>query len=713
MATVPSYNGSQAAPSSLPGGSFNAPQVQNAAPQQLQQLGETTQRAGQQLGNIAIDMQQQVNQVRVDATLNKVREQMLKLTYDPNDGYRGLTGDAALTRPNGKMLSDEYGEKLQTSISELSGSLGNDVQRQAFSASAADLLNQFRGGIQQHELGEYRRYSLSTQEGTIKLGVEEAKRNWQDPEKIKLSLDSVRAAVVRTGTLEGWSGNETTAKLREMTSSVHSNVIDTALNQSNPEYAMGYLERFKDEMTADDVLKVRGVITKDVHQRIADGIATNVVMGARAAASPSDIQRMVSITEQADGKPAAPVVPGTKIDLNNMTPAQKKAFMAQAEAQFALRPGAQPSGKAPPSADLGTMVKKYAGDPQKAWAAYKLGADKVDAVIKEHGAGWLAHVPPETQAYVSKNMAALSTGAGTAKPTLQDVHDQVRAQVTARFGATPPPAVMKLALTTATQQFEDMRKAQKDDEDNRVTAAMQAIVANGGSYGRLPFAVRAQIPADKVDSVLNFASRVAKGDDTTNPAVYLRLSDPQALRKLSDNEFYQLRAELSESDFKHFSNQRAAVTGKGGGNKLEEINMSAMNFVLNNRMDSLGIPKNPKGEDAARLGVIKQFVADGMLQQQKLTGKQMTDGEVSQYIDGLFAKSVSFRTEFLGLSTGSGSQKLMSMKAGDIPDDTKQRLIADFQAAGIREPSEADLLGAYLRLKTATPRAKTVRNPLN
>lgn len=704
MPTVPQY-GSQATPAGASAAGFSTPRQVNAAPGQLLNLGDGMARAGAGLANVALDMAQQVNQVRVDDGMNIVRQKKLDLTFNTDMGFKGLRGDAALTRPDGKPLAEEYGAKLQTAISEVAAKLGNDAQRQAFMQNANGLLQQFQGELEQHTLTEYKAYSLSTQEGTIKLGVDEARRNWQDPEKIRLSLDSVKAAVVKTGQLAGWSGNDTTARMREVTSSVHMGVIETALSENNPEYALGYVDQYKDEMTAGDLLKVRGTINKDVYQRLADGIATNVVQAARQQAQPGDFGRMVAITAQSESgnqerdaagnlitspkgaQGAMQVMPDTRLDPGYGVEPAKDGSDAER-----TRVGRD---------YLQAMIKHYAGDPAKAWAAYNWGPGKVDAAIKEHGAAWLNHAPEETRNYVAKNMAALASGAGSSKPTLQQVHDTVRAQVTQRFGATPPAGVMKLALATATQQFDDMVKAQKADEDARTTAAMQALLANGGRFSQLPYAVRSSIPADKVDTVLNFGQKVAKGDDITNPAVYQRLSDPAALRSLSDDQFFQLRAELSESDFKHFATQRAASQGKAG-NKAEEINMAAMNAILRDRFDSLGIDPSPKAgsDDAARVGTIKKFVTDTMLAQQRITGKPMSDADVAAHIDGLFAKSVSFRSTFMGMETGKGSQRLLTMKASDIPGDTRDALLRDFKAAGIAAPSDADLLGAYFRLRT-------------
>lgn len=707
MPTVPGYGPNQAAPSSNSGARFESTPIQDASGQQLQQFGTTLSRVGD-------DMVQQVNQVRVDDGLNKMRQQVLDLTYNPQSGYKTLKGDSALTRPEGVNLSDEYGQKLKTSMDEVAGSLGNDQQRIAFTQQANNLMTQFQSGIQQHTLEEYRSYSVSTQDGTIKLGMDEARLNWQDPDKIRTSLDSVKAAVYRLGSLQGWSANDTTARLKQTTSGVHMGVIDTAMQESNPEYAMGYMERYKDEMTADDLLKVRGVITKDVNQRMADGIATNVVGQARARSNPNDLERMASITIDSDKMTAITAKSESgnreRDAAGNLITSPKGA---QGKMQVMPATNRDPGfGVAPAKDDsdaersrvgreyLQALVKNYAGDPAKAWGAYNWGPGKVDAAIKEHGADWLAHAPEETRKYVAKNLAALGSGAGATKPTLQDVHDGVRAQVANQFGATPPAGVLKLALANATQQFQDLTAADKADEEQRVTDAMRVLQQNGGHFSRLPYAVRSQIPPDKVDSVLAFGQKIAKGDDITNPAVYQRLANPTVLTSLSDNQFFQLRGELSESDFKQLANQRATAMGKPG-NTLESINMDAMNSSMRDTLASLQIDPSPKDgtPEAAQLGAVKLFVKDSILARQKATGKVMTDAETESHIKALYAKSVTFRSSVLGISTGETSERLLTMKVGDIPSTTREALERDFAAAGVATPSDADVLGAYLRLR--------------
>lgn len=714
MPTVPTYNGAGVAPSSLPGGGFAAPQTGNAAPQQLQQLGDTAVRAGAVGTNIVSDIQMMANQVRVDAARNKLIEFNQTQTFDPENGFLSKRGSAALDADQlGRSLPQRYGEELQTKISELSASLGNDVQRRLFAQQAADLSAQFHGQVESHVLKEYRSYFDQTQVGTMKLAADSAKLHWSDTATIDAQIKSAQAAVWKMGQNNGEPGTLTEAKIRETTSAIHSGVIDAALQADNPTYAFEYIERNKAQMTADDLLRVRAVVNKDAHQRYADGIATNAVAAVRAKAFPSDLGRMVDITisSESGGNPNAegPYIPGQGTAKGRMQVMDATAK----NPGFGVKPAADdtPAERERVGRELlAALVKNYSGDPAKAWAAYNWGSGNLDKALKEHGADWLAYAPKETQNYVAKNTAALGNGAGTKKPTLLEVHDQVRAQVEAKFGATPPAGVLKLALASATQQFEDLSKAIKADEDQRVTTAMQALMQNGGRFSALPYAVRSTIPADKIDNLLSFAQKVAKGDDITNPAVYQRLSDPQLLRRLSDDEFFHLRSELSESDFKHFSAQRAAAMDKST-NKTEEVNLSAMNSTLRDRFQSLGIDPTPKDgtDEAARVGAIKKFVTDTMLAQQKITGKQMTDAEVEKHIDGLFAKSVGFRTQFLGVDTGRTSQRLLTVQASDIPDDTRDALIKDFKAAGVDKPTNGDLLGAYFRLKQLPPQPAPFR----
>lgn len=53
------------------------------------------------------------------------------------------------------------------------------------------------------------------------------------------------------------------------------------------------------------------------------------------------------------------------------------------------------------------MQKRYGGDPAKMWAAYNWGPGALDSAIQMHGDRWLDAAPPETRAYVQRNLRQL------------------------------------------------------------------------------------------------------------------------------------------------------------------------------------------------------------------------------------------------------------------------------------------------------------------
>ena len=62
--------------------------------------------------------------------------------------------------------------------------------------------------------------------------------------------------------------------------------------------------------------------------------------------------------------------------------------------------------------------------------------------------------------------------------------------------------------------------------------------------------------------------------------------------------------------------------------------------------------------------------------------------------------------QFRSFWFGTSNERLLTLKAGDIPSEVKKSLKADFKKNGIDDPTEADLLGAYFRLQTALERQR-------
>lgn len=679
--------------------------------------------------NLLADMQQRANQLRVDDAVNQAKEAALKLTFDPQTGYTNAKGVQALQRDSGQPLAIEYGDLLSKQFQSISEGLGNDAQRLAFRRASQTIGMQFQAQATQYEGEQFRTYAASVREGTIANSTNEIALYYNDPRKIDENILSIQAAVEDLGRMRGLSATMIESQMRKATSNAHLTALSTALQKNDVPYADAYMRKYSHQMDADDMLRADGLITKQMDARLGTAAATTVVNKAMPRLMPTPGDRLVNLVTGGGAQlPAgltdlvASAESGDR-DLNPDGSVVTSPKGAKGRMQVMDDTNRDPGFGVAPARDdsleerarvgrdyVEGLLKHYGGNLTRTLAAYNAGPGNVDkalAAAEKAGdqANWMNYLPKPTETipYVRGILAKYEAGQGApAKPALLDLQRTVRDEMQGQS-----PERIRIAVEAVNQQWETVNKAIKQRNDEAVAGAMQELVANGGRYAELPLAVRATIPAEEVDKVLNFAGKIAKGEDRTNEAVYQKLAgDPAYLLSMDDNAFYQLRAELSESDFKTFANQRGAAAGRGA-DKADELNTSAINSTLNNRLATLKIDPTPKdgSADAARVGAIRKFVNDAVLSQQKVSGKQMTDRETEEFVDGLFAKSVQFRGLF-----GTSNERMLTVKAGDIPSDVKKALKADFKKNGIDDPTDSDLLGAYWKLVAAQDRRRAGRD---
>lgn len=461
--------------------------------------------AGQQLGRVALDMQQEANQLRVTDALNKAKEQALRLAYDKDIGYLGLKGVNALERPGGKPLADEYGETLEKELSNITMSLGNDTQRRMFQANAAAIAQNFRGNIMQHEAKEYETYALSVSEGVQATALREITLSWNDPASIDKAVNRIKSEVYRQAQLTGKSAEWQEARARQMTSRAHLTALGAALDNNDVLYADGYLKKYGSQMEGDDLLRVRGLITKEMDMRVGTAIGQQVFAGFSPAITPTDYDRLQSIVTS-DG------------------------------------------GQLEDSESLNGLLKQYSGDVVKTLAATKIGSKEVDKLIKAHGNEWANHLSPSARDYVQRASADFGAGAGKPpKPTLAEMKEALRQ----RPELAGNPLRLKHAEDALEIQFNAVAAAAKQREEENLDQVYKALYANGGNIAALAPGMRAAIPGEKLDSVLSFARTLAKGDTVkNNPEAWAGiLSLPrEALAKMTPVDFYrQFRPVLDDA----------------------------------------------------------------------------------------------------------------------------------------------------------------------
>lgn len=316
MPRVPVYDNFTAAPTPQPQVYARVPNALNVAGQQAQEMGQGLMSAGSAAGRIALDMQQQANQVRVNDAMNKAVRAELRLTYDPNDGFVHLKGDSALTRPDGKLLDEEYVGKLSKNLEEIEVGLGNDAQRLAFRQQANQMVERFRGSLTSHVAKEFFNHQISSQEGTIKTSHDQMALAWGDAGAVKQSVDAIKGAVVELGRLRGLSPKQVEANLVEALSPGHTTVIASAIDGGKLDYAREYFKQVGAELTPQARLQITKALdagdfearTQDAADRIYakhGGDVAAALADVRATMSGKDEDAVVTRIKQFDAERVA------------------------------------------------------------------------------------------------------------------------------------------------------------------------------------------------------------------------------------------------------------------------------------------------------------------------------------------------------------------------------------------------------------------------
>lgn len=281
MPTVPVYDRFQAGPTTLPRVATDLPATPDVAGQQAQQLGQSLQRAGGELGRIALDATQQANRVRVNDAMNQAVSARNYLTYhaptdtDQTAGFVHLRGEAALKRPDDRSLDQEYTDRLQKDLAGIEAGLGNEAQRAEFRQQSGALVAQFQGALTQHAAKEYVSYQGSVQDGTIRVASDQMALAWGNAALLDQSAKAIKSAVVEKGRLDGLSAQQVEANLVEALSPGHAAVIASAVDAGKLDYAREYLKQVNAELTPAARLQMTKVLDEgDFEARTQDGADT-------------------------------------------------------------------------------------------------------------------------------------------------------------------------------------------------------------------------------------------------------------------------------------------------------------------------------------------------------------------------------------------------------------------------------------------------------
>lgn len=739
MATVPVMNSPNVTPGALPGAQLQSPASVGAMTDAMTEGSRQATALGNAAAgdtNVALDIatkiQNQANAIKGQQATNDALQAALNLQHGQADpqtgqviqpGYLQIKGQAALQRDSGISLTKEYSDRYSQMLGDIYNNLGNDAQKRMFAEQQPSLQTRFTSGVQAHVAQQFQEYSQSVAKGAIDIAQNTAALQWQNPDNIDQAVEQAKTGVrtllqgvdINGAGGQGQSANSVINAQNLAESNIRSKVIDTALENNNPTYAMAYFNKYKSAMSADDILRVQAKLNTQVDQHVAMDAVNHTTQDNLHLLSPTTSDRAFNLAgafQVAVGTESG----GQQFDKNGQPLTSPKGATGIAQVMPTTGPEAAALAGLPWDADRFKNDAKYNyqlgqayfnkqvqdfGGIDKGYAAYNAGPQALkDAMSQAQADGkpqqWLSYLPKETQNYVTKNTQALQMGGGVpAPPTKQEF---VAAALDPKvIGADPRPQVVSLIRDQAEKQYDLIMSSRKEQGENAMQQVQRALDNNGGDMTQLSpnlMSALTQYAPDKVAEAYKYAKSIAAPAMPTNVAAYAdAVAHPEKLTQMSDADFTTyLKTNFAPGrDTDHIAMLRGDVLNGKNNDSAQSINVKALNDVLNNRLDSIGVaPNAKKGTTAsAQVDVIRKYVADDIYNQQAQLGRKMTPQEISQHVDNLMSNT-TVTNHFFNVSHPS-----LAITADQIPSGDLTQIKVALAKQNVKNPTDEQLLRTY------------------
>lgn len=269
---VPVANNFSESPSIAPGIRLNAPQVSNAAAEQIQQVGNVVQQGAQGLARIQTDILQDANRLRLDEAMTQAQQARLIRMQE----VKALKGKDALYRGD-KPLDEEYDNLLNQDLEAIGKTLGNDAQKQAWALESGAMRRQFRGEVAGHMAAEYKTYDDQVQQGKISTGLQLMQQSYDNPNDWNTARGVISDAVARINA--GSPPEYLKSKTTEALTPGHVSVVQSMLQGGQVQAARDYFARpdVQGELTPEARARLSGVLTTSVNDMEGQQAARDVM----------------------------------------------------------------------------------------------------------------------------------------------------------------------------------------------------------------------------------------------------------------------------------------------------------------------------------------------------------------------------------------------------------------------------------------------------
>lgn len=215
-------------------GASAAPSIQDYGSAMRVQAGQELMQAGGQVSRVALQMQDDINRIKLTEAMNKVVEAETALAFDPQTGFRMTKGKTALEWSKDKSLDQDYGERFDKHAELVGADLSNDYQRKVFAAAVGQRRVQFVGGIQSHMAQQKMLWDEAVHADTVRnAGAIVANEPGQ--------YDVARKSVI-TSIENRYTGEERKIRTREAMSDIAAIGVDRAVRDGNLDLAKSIFE---------------------------------------------------------------------------------------------------------------------------------------------------------------------------------------------------------------------------------------------------------------------------------------------------------------------------------------------------------------------------------------------------------------------------------------------------------------------------------------
>lgn len=658
------------------------------------------------------------DEAAVRTMANSAEERKRTILYDGQSAYYNQQGLSAA------QARDDVVKSLTDLRQEVGQMAGNHRQRRLFEQIYNEKLQPELDKIYVHADRETAAWNVSQTQASQELASRGMQDNVNDPgefERHKATLvNEVYSEARQRGLGEEWA----TARSQELVSSTLTGIVDRKMID-DPVGAAAYYRDHSDQFVPADRVKIEKALYDPLMERQAsadvDGLmGSDSGAFSRAPDAPagggSILSRMVAITAHSESRNQDFNKDGSLVTSKAGAQGRMQTLPStQADPGFGVRPAQDDSvaEKARVGRDyLAAMVRRYNGDPSKAWAAYNAGPGRVDEAVRQHGAGWLAAMPQETRDYVSTNVAALGGNAPVYAPRRDDA-----AALYARIDAQPWDFERKkqarAELDKRIARDDHLQNRVQEDAKDQAFETINKLGPNGfTSINQLPPEVRRNLSPEVTHSLMEQADQNARGDkvkpdgDTALALNLLAIRDPDAF-KTADLRLY--RDKVTPSEFASLAELQAKARNNPGA--PEQVAHNRIWSTIDRYAPDLGLDlgtkdgkaKNPEARaDAMRIFTMMQ--SDLMSH----TGgkRQPTDDEVKQAFD---RATITVKTQTPGVLGGLFGNSVKEVRRFRVPQgatyqvgvpvSVRQRIEALFRQQGVRNPSEVDVSQVYIQHK--------------